>query len=164
MKLESKPAANMLLYVVVTAVGLLLMYLARDFGHGDNNVLCGFLLGCMLAGVGIMAMAVGESRTVELDERQQRIVLEIRRRIGGSRRFDIRFSDISGFNIGMMGKGSSGTRHYDIVVMLGCGKEIYLFGGCVFEGRMSREWIEGIRQRFVQALGRQREKSVECME
>jgi hypothetical protein len=59
MKLESKPAANILLYVVVIGVGLLLMYLARDFRHGDSNVLCGFLLGCMLAGVGIMAMAVG---------------------------------------------------------------------------------------------------------
>ena len=154
MKLESKPAVNMLLYIVVTGVGLLLMYLTRDFRHGDSNVLCGFLLGCMLAGVGIMAMAVGEGRTVELDERQQRIVLVIRRRIGGSRRFDIPFCDISGFDIGMMGKGSSGTRHYDIVVRLGSGKEIYLFGGCVFEGRMNREWVEGIRQRFEQALGR----------
>lgn len=154
MKLESKPAANMLLYVVVTGAGLLLMYLARDFSSGGANVLCGFLLGCMLAGVGVMAMAVGEARTVELDERQRRIVLEIRRRIGGSRRFVIPFSEISGFGIGMLGKASSGTRHYDVVVRLGSGKEIYLFGGCVFEGRMNRAWAEGIRQHFEQALGR----------
>ncbi len=154
MKLESKPAGNMVLYIVVSGAGFLLMYLARGFSHGDSNVLCGFLLGCMLAGVGLMAMAVGEARTVELDERQQRIVLEIRRRVGGTRQFVIPFREISSFGIGMMGKASAGSRYYDVVVRLGNGKEIYLFGGCVFEGRMSREWAEGIRQHFEEALGR----------
>jgi hypothetical protein len=154
MKLESKPARNMLLYVVVSGAGFLLMYLARGGSHGDSNVLCGFLLGCMLAGVGLMAMAAGEARTVELDEVQKRIVLEIRRRIGGSRRFVIPFREISGFGIGMLGRASSGTRYYDVVVRLGSGKEIYLFGGCVFAGRMNREWAEGIRRRFEEALGR----------
>lgn len=154
MKLESKPAANMLMYVAISAVGFLLMYLARDFSHGDSNVLCGFLLGCMLAGVGVMAMAVGESRTVELDERRSRVVLEIRRRVGGNRQIIIPLQDIDGFCVGMQGKASAGSRFYDVVVRLNSGKEIYLFGDCVFEGRMSREWAEGIRQSFEKALGR----------
>jgi hypothetical protein len=154
MKLESKPAANILLYVVVTGAGLLLMYLARDFRHGDSNVLYGFLLGCMLAGVGVMAMVVGESRTVELDERHSRIVLNVSRRYGGCRHIVIPFGDIKDFGIGMQGKASAGSRFYDVVVGLNSGKEIHLFGGCVFEGRMSREWVEGVRQRFEQALGR----------
>lgn len=38
MKLESKPVANMLLYVVSIAISLLLMYLARDFSTGGSNV------------------------------------------------------------------------------------------------------------------------------
>lgn len=154
MKLESKPAVNMLLYVVITAVGFLLMYLARDFSHGGTNVLCGFLLGCMLSGIGIMAMVVGESRTVELDERQKRIVLDVRRRAGGGRQIIIPFGDIKGLGIGMQGKASAGSRFYDVVVRLNNGREIYLFGGCVFEGRMSREWAEGVRRSFEQALGR----------
>jgi hypothetical protein len=39
-----------------------------------------------------------------------------------------------------------------VVVRLKSGEEIYLFGGCVFEGRMSREWAEGIRRSFEQAI------------
>lgn len=155
MRLESKPTVNMLLYIVTSAVGLILMYLARDFSHGGTNVLCGFLLGCMLAVIGVMAMVLGESRTIELDEQQKRIVLEVRRRIGSSRTIVIPFRDINNIGIGMQGKASSGTRHYDVVIRLGDGKEIYLFGGCVFEGRMSREWTEVLRQRFETALGRE---------
>lgn len=154
MKLESKPAANMLLYVVISVVGFLLMYLARDFIHGGTNVLCGFLLGCMLLGIGIMAMVVGESRTVELDERRKRIVLDVKRRVGGGRQFIMPFSDIKGFGIGMQGKASAGSRLYDVVVRLHSGKEIYLFGGCVFEGRLSREWVEGVRGEFESAVDR----------
>jgi hypothetical protein len=152
MKLESKPAANMLLYVVIVVVGFLLMYLARDFSHAGSNVLCGFLLGCMLSGLGVLGMAVGESRTVELDERRKWIVLNVRRRVGGGRQIVIPFSDIKGFGIGMQGKASAGSRYYDVVVRLKSGEEIYLFGGCVFEGRMSREWAEGIRRSFEQAI------------
>ncbi|MDA8428384.1 MAG: hypothetical protein M0T70_03920 [Geobacteraceae bacterium] len=154
MKLESKPAANMLLYVVIIVIGFLLMYLARDFSHAGTNVLCGFLLGGMLSGIGIMAMVAGESRTVELDERRDRIVLDVRRRFGGGRQIIIPFSDIKGFGIGVQGKDSAGSRFYDVVVRLNNGKEIYLFGGCVFEGRMSREWVEGIRGKFESTLGR----------
>ncbi len=154
MKLESKPAANMLLYVVIIVVGFLLMYLARDFSHGGTNVLCGFLLGCLLFGIGSMAMVVGESRAVELDERRKRVVLDVRRRVSGGRQIIIPFGDIKGFGIGMQGKASAGSRFYDVVVRLNSGKEIYLFGGCVFEGRMSREWVEGIRGEFESALGR----------
>ena len=152
MRLESKPAANMLMYVVMIILGLLLMYLARDFSHGGSNVLCGFLLGCLLAAVGIMALVVGESRTIELDERQKRIVLDVRRRVGAGRQIIIPFSDIKGFGIGTQGKASSGSRFYDVVVRLNSGREIYLFGGCVFEGRMSRERVEGLRHSLQQAV------------
>lgn len=152
MILESKPDANLLLYGAVIAAGALLMYLARDFRGGGNNVLCGFLLGCMLTGIGLAALAVGESRRVELDEGRRRIVLDVSRRIGGSRQVVIPFQRISGFTIGMQGKPAAGSRYFDLVVNLRDGSELYLFGGCVFDGRMSRSWIEGIRQRFEQAL------------
>lgn len=152
MKLESKPAAMLALYIAVVAVGLLLMWLARGFSHGGSNVMAGFLLGCMLAGLGALAMLVGESRTIELDERRRRIVLDVRRRVGGNRRIEIPFGDIREFAVGMQGKASSGTRYYDLVVRLKNGKEMHLFGGCVFEGRMDRGWIDGLRVRFERAV------------
>jgi hypothetical protein len=104
MKFESKPAANMLLYVVIIVVGFLLMYLARDFSHAGSNVLCGFLLGCMLSGLGVLGMAVGESRTVELDERRKWIVLDVRRRVGGGGRLLSRSVISRGSGSGCRGK------------------------------------------------------------
>jgi len=152
MKLESKPAAMQAMYAVTIAVGLLLMWLARDFSHAGTNVTAGFLLGCMLFGLGVLALVVGESRTIELDEQRRRIVLEVRRRVGGSRRVEIPFAEIRELGIGLQGRPSSGTRYYDLVVRLRSGKDIHLFGGCVFEGRMSRQWIDGLKARFEKAI------------
>ncbi len=50
---------------------------------------------------------------------------------------------------------SNGSRYYDLVVTLGSGKEIFLFGGCVFEGRMNREKMEDLRERIEQSIGMQ---------
>jgi hypothetical protein len=152
MKLESKPVAMLALYLVTIAVGLLLMWLARDFAHAGSNVMAAFLLGCMLSGLGVLALLVGESRTIELDERRRRIVLDVRRRVGAGRRIEIPFTEIMGLAIGLQGKASSGTRYYDLMVRLKSGTEIYLFGGCVFEGRMSRQWIDDLKSRFEKAI------------
>lgn len=154
MKLESKPVTNTLLYLLTIGIGLVLMYLARDFSHAGTNVLAGFLLGCMLFGLGVLGLLIGETRTVELDERRKRIVLAVTRRIGGSRQVIIPFGEIRSLGIGMQGKASSGSRFYDLVVTLKNGKEVYLFGGCVFEGRMSREWVEGLKRQFEMAVER----------
>lgn len=154
MKLESKPATNTLLYLLTIGIGLVLMYLARDYSHGGTNVLSGFLLGCMLFGLGALGLLIGETRTVELDERRKRIVLAVTRRIGGSRQVVMPFGEIGRLGIGMQGRATSGSRFYDLVVTLKNGKEVYLFGGCVFEGRMSREWVEGLKRQFEMAMER----------
>jgi zinc transporter ZupT len=153
MKLESQPAANTLLYIATIVIGLALMFLARDFSHGGTNVLAGFFLGCMLFVLGLLGMLIGETRTVELDERRKRIVLSITRRVGGCRQVVIPFSEVRNMGIGMQGKVTSGSRFYDLVLTTTNGKEIYLFGGCVFEGRMSREWVESLKKRFEKAVG-----------
>ncbi|MDD2499743.1 MAG: hypothetical protein PHN92_02865 [Geobacter sp.] len=154
MKLESQPASNTLLYVVTIVVGLVLMFLARDFSHAGTNVLSGFLLGCMLFGLGVLGMLIGETRSVELDEQHKRVVLDVKRRVGGSRQVVIPFGEIRSLGIGMQGKASSGSRFYDLVITSKNGKEVYLFGGCVFEGRMSRDWIENLKRQFEMAIER----------
>jgi hypothetical protein len=164
MKFESKPAANLLLYIVIIIVGVTLMVLAGDFRNGGSNVLCGFILGCLLSGLGIIGLVIGESRSVELDVRRKRIVLDIRRRVGGSRQIIIPFADIRKFGIGLQGRASAGTRYYDVVVNLYSGAEISLFGGCVFDGRMSRDWIEGIKRNFEQALDTSKNSNVDAQE
>lgn len=158
MRLESKPVANQLLYVLIVAVGALLMFLARDFRQGGSNVLCGFLLGGLLFVVGLLALIIAESRIVELDEQRNRIMLDIKRRIGGSRQVIIPFSEILEIGILMQGKASAGSRFYDVQVKCKGGRNITLFGGCVFEGRMSREWAEGIRHTLETAVVKKRNR------
>jgi hypothetical protein len=153
MTLESKAAPMAALYVAGLAVGLLLMYLARDFTLARSNTLAGFLLGALIAGLSLAAMVVGESRRVELDVPGRRIVLEITRRWGGAKVLVFPFADIQEITIGRMGSRSEGSVYYDLVVRRRDGREVYLFGGCVFEGRMSREWIEDLRATFTRALG-----------
>lgn len=149
--MQSKAAANLGLYLASIAVGLLLIWLTRDLGHAGTNQKAGFLLGCLLFVLGAIALVIGESRTVELDERHRMIILDARRRIGGNRRIEIPFSDIRGFSIGRQGDSSDGSVYYDLVVNLNNDKEICLFGGCVFEGRMDRKWMENLRARFKKA-------------
>jgi len=152
MRLESKPAAMLALYLVMIAIGMLLMWLARDFSQAGTNVMAGFLLGSMLFGLGVLALLVGESRTIELDEQRRRILLDVSRRIGGNKRIEIPFSDVRELCIGLQGKASSGSRFYDLIVRLKSGKDIHLFGGCVFEGRMNRQWIDDLKERFEKAI------------
>ena len=153
MKLESQPMTNTMLYLITVLVGGLLMFLARDFLHGGSNLLSGFLLGCMLAVLGLLGFIIAETRTIELDERRKRIVLDVQRRIGGNRHISMPFSEVKSFGVGMQGKLTSGTRYYDLVVHLKSGKEVYLMGGCAFEGRMSRDWIDSLKLRFENAMG-----------
>lgn len=153
MKLESQPTSNTMLYLITIVVGALLMFLARDFQHGGSNQLSGFLLGSMLVVLGGLGFVIAETRTIELDERRKRIVLDVQRRIGGNRHISIPFSEIRAFGVGMQGKMTSGTRYYDLVVHLKSGKEVYLMGGCVFEGRMNRDWIDSLRLHFENAAG-----------
>jgi hypothetical protein len=153
MRLESKAEPALAMYLAAIAVGALLMIGFRDFSQAGTNALAGFLLGCMLAGLGAAALIVGESRSVELDGERRRIVLEVKRRLGGNRRIVIRFAEVRGFGIGLQGKLSSGTRYYDLIVRTTDGRELALFGGCVFEGRMDRAWIDGLRREFEAAVG-----------
>lgn len=153
MKLESRPVGNLALNLGALVAGALLMWLARDFRHGGSNELAGFLLGCLLFGLGAASFAIGESRTVELDERNKKIVLQVRRRIGSCRRVEIPFRCITGVGVAALGSTSDGSRYYDLVISQNTGRDIHLFGGCVFEGRMSRDWIDGLRSHFQHVIG-----------
>lgn len=132
------------------------MWAARDFSHADSNVRAGFMLGVLLAVIGLIALVVDESRRIEWDEREGHILLDVRRRVGGNRRVEIPFSQVGAVLIGAQGKSSSGTRYYDLVVKLTSGKEISLFGGCVIEGRMNRSQVEQWRQRLEAVVQRAR--------
>lgn len=153
MVLESKPAPMLAMYVGGSLAGALLMYLARGFTSIRSNEFAGFLLGCLLLGLSAAALLVGEGRRVELDEAGRRVILEITRRWGARRRIEIQAAGIRDIAIGALGERSGGSRYYDLVVMMRDGRELHLFGGCVFEGRMDRDRVEALRETFREALG-----------
>jgi len=152
MVLESKPAPMMLMYAGGIAVGALIMYLARDYSSARSNEFAGFLLGCMVLGLSLVALVLGESRRVELDEAGRRVILDVCWRWGRRKRLVIPFADIRDFGIGALGSATDGSRYYDIVVNHRDGREIHLFGGCAFEGRLDRDRIEGLRDTFSRAV------------
>ena len=152
MILESRKLPMLLLHLIGAAAGLALMYLARGFTWGvRSNEFAGFLLGCLILGISLAAMAVGESRRVELDEAGQQVILEVTSRFG-RKRLVFPFADIQDIHLGRQGAASEGSVYYDLVLQGRDGRETHLFGGCVFEGRMSRDWVEGLRGRFLGAL------------
>ena len=153
MILESRKAPMQAMYVAGAAVGLLLMYLARGWASVRSNEFAGFALGCLIFGVSLAALVVGESRRVELDEAGRRVVLDVTRRWGRGRRIVIHAAEIRDLSVGALGDRSDGSRYYDLVVHHRDGREIHLFGGCVFEGRMDRDWVEGLRETFRRVLG-----------
>ncbi|MFN8611707.1 MAG: hypothetical protein U0931_29450 [Vulcanimicrobiota bacterium] len=150
MKFQSQPYANLALNLVLTFLGGGIMWAARDFSHADSNARAGFLLGVLLAVIGVLALIVDESRRVEWDENQ--ILLDVRRRVGGNRQLQIPLREVGSVTLGAQGKSSSGTRYYDLVVKLNSGREIPLFGGCAVEGRMNRSQVEQWRQRLESAV------------
>jgi hypothetical protein len=150
--LESKAGQTLLLAVVSAAAGLLLMYLARDYGSIRSNEGAGFLLGAMLFLIGAAGVAIRERRRVVLDEERRQIVLEITRSLGGNQRIVISFERVAGIGVALQGDRSSGSRYYDLIVQTRRGEEIHLFGGCAFEGRMDRVRMDELRRRFEQAV------------
>jgi hypothetical protein len=152
LNLQSKPELNLLMSIGVLLMGAPLFWLGRTYtGYGDNRF-AAFALGCLLLILGLMALVMGETRSIELDVERKRIVLDIKRRIGGCRQVVIPFQAIEKFTILRMGTSSNLSVYYDLGVVQRSGKTVYLFGGCAFDGRMSSEWIEGLRIQFEQVV------------
>ncbi len=151
MKLRSQPARNFALNLTLMVVGALLIYLCRQ--HADTNTWAGLLLGCLLLLLGLVALLIHETREIELDTRRRMLVLDVHRRVGGDRRLSIPFSDIVSIGIGALGSRSEGSVYHDLVLHTRAGKDIYLMGGCTFEGRMNRDRMEALREEFEGLLG-----------
>ena len=154
MVLQSKPGRTLLLAAVCTTLGLVLLVGFRDYPRWDSNAFAGFMLGAMLFGLGVAGLAIRETRRIELDDGRRQIVLEVTRRLGANRRIVIPFAQITGFGIDLQGKPAAGTRYYDLTVQTSDGREIHLMGGCVFDGRMDRAWIDDLRRRFELAVAK----------
>lgn len=148
MQLRSQPRRNVAMGGASVAVGALLVYLGRH--HADTNAWAGFLLGWLMLLLGLAGLLVHETRQIELDPRRRLLVLDVQRRLGGNRRVVIPFAHIDSIDVSVFGSRDEGSVYYDLVVRTQEGKNVYLMGGCVFEGRMNRDHMERLRDQFLQ--------------
>ncbi len=152
MVLESQRAPMTLLQLAALAVGALLLVLGRPQGTWPPTPgTAGFLLGALVFGLGAVALVLGEARRVEVGPAGVRLVVTWRG--GRVRRVDIPVADIRDLALSGLGDATDGTRAYDLVVLCRDGREVHLFGGCAFEGRLDRDRLEGLRQEARQILG-----------
>jgi hypothetical protein len=149
---RSRPGTQLAIAIGATVVGLLLMYGARGFQAGGQNVLAGFLLGVMLLLIGIAAAVVSGPQTVTVDPRIRRIEVADSY-VLGTRQRSIAFSEVREVSIGFLGKSSNYVRTYYLVLHLVDGHEYPLFApGRFYEGASDRSVVEGWRQRLEEYL------------
>jgi hypothetical protein len=131
------------------AVGLA-MTLAFDhtFRGGVSDSNAGFLLGLLLLGIGIAGLVFQGSQTVVVDSAARAVVIEDRTLLGAKRRI-IPFREISGVQIGRLGKKSNFAVTYYLDLLLQNGERYPLFApGRFYEGASDRSVVEGWRSRL----------------
>lgn len=153
---RSRPSLQLFATAGALVVGLVLMWLARDFRTGGENVLAGFGLGVLLAVIGAWGMFTTGLQTVTVDPRVHRIDIDDLT-ILGPRHTSITFAQVSRVSIGYIGKKSNAVQTYYLVLHLADGREFPLFApGRFFEGASSRGTVEGWRDRLEGYLGASR--------
>jgi hypothetical protein len=128
--------------------GLALMVGFRDY-HGDSNMLAGFLLGVLLLVIGSAGLLVGGTQTALVDRALRRIAVEDKKMLGGSKRREIGFGEVTGLSIGYLGKKSNFVQTYYLVLKLTNGREYPLFApGRFFPRASDRSTVESWRRRL----------------
>jgi hypothetical protein len=145
---QSRRGRQTALAIGSIAVGLVMMFGFRDY-HGDSNILAGFLLGALLLVIGAAGLLVSGTQTVVVDPVLRRIVVEDKTVLGGAKRREIAFGEVSGVPIGYLGKKSTFVQTYYLVLKLTNGQEYSLFApGRFYPGANSRDTVETWRQRL----------------
>lgn len=132
------------------AIGLVLIVSCRHLVRVDTGSFAGFLLGLLLPFVGILAFVAGGKRTIVVDPKTRRIVIEETNRFGTKRR-SIEFSNIADTHVGYIGKNP--TYVYCLALKLRNGERYSLFPpGYFFDGGSDRSSMERRQLRLEEYL------------
>ena len=129
-------------------VGLVLAVGFRGFHSVKEDAFAGFLLGLLLAVIGLAGLVFSGWQTITIDPRSRRIDV-VDSLLVGRRTRSIGFDSVGSVGIGYLGKRSNYVRNYYLVLHLREGKEYALFApGRFYEGASSRATVEGWRERL----------------
>ena len=151
---ENNPPKQIALSIGCTLVGLLLIYLCRDFGGSfDSNTFAGLLLGVLLLVIGVFAGVSTGKQTIIVDPDARRIVIRDNGLFGNKSR-TILFREIAHVGIGFIGKKLSGVSFYFLLLKLHNGKEYSLFApGRFYDGSSDRLTVEEWKERLEKYIG-----------
>lgn len=155
MVLQSCAQDNLLLNLAGTALGAVLVLAAVDGDIQSSNELAAVILGSGIALISLAALAIMETRRIEVDLENRVIRLDIERNMGLSKYIVVPFDDITGVSLGRQGSRSSRSVFYDLVIIRRTQRDLPLMGGCVFVGRMDRIRMNSYRHQILEAIGRE---------
>jgi hypothetical protein len=133
-----------------SVIGLILIARCHDFIRMDTGRFAGLLLGILLLFIGALALLLGGNRTIIVDPRARRIVIEDTNRFRKKHR-SIVFGDIIDTHIGFLGKFP--THIYYLVLKLRSGEQFSLFPpGYFFDGGSDKSSMERRKLRLEEYL------------
>lgn len=150
-KSESSPWKQAMLSAGVFVVGLILIFLTRNFDEMADvaNGRAGFYLGILLAASGLIGAMVGCKKQVTTVDPVTRAITVESTGIFGKKMKQIRFDEIEDISIGRLGKSSNFVVSYHLVLKLRGGGTYPLFpAGYFYEGAYDRTAVEEKRERL----------------
>ena len=145
---QSSRAKQTALAAGCLAVGAVIMVALRGSMDPGTDAFAAFLLGVLLAVLGVAGLLVSGKQTTVVDPMRRRITIEDASWLRTKTR-TIPFAEIAGISIGYLGKKSNFVSSYHLVLKLRSGEEYALFGpGRFYPGASSRPTVEGWRRRL----------------
>jgi hypothetical protein len=145
---QSNSGKQVLISVVCAITGMALLIGFRNFNSADSNTLAGFLLGLLLLIIGIPGILFPGNQTVIVDQNSRSITIKDINCFRTKKR-SIPFNDITGINIGALGKRSNLVMQYYLVLKLTSGENYSLFSpGLFYKGASDRSTVAGWKQRL----------------
>lgn len=150
---RSNPARQIWIASGCSIIGLILIAGYHDFIRTDTGSFAGFLLGIFLLFIGALALLLGGKRTIIVDPKARRILIEDANRFRKNHR-SVAFSDIIDTHISFLGKYP--THIYYLVLKLRNGEKLPLFPpGYIFDGGSDKPSMERRKLRLEEYLNQQ---------
>ena len=147
---RSNPAGQMWIATGCSVIGLILIVGCHDYIRTDMGRFAGLLLGFLLLFIGALALLLGGKRTIIVDQKARRIVIEDTNRFRKKHR-SVAFSDIIDTHISFLGKYP--THIYYLVLQLRSGERFPLFRpGYFFDGGSDKQSMERHKLRLEEYL------------
>ncbi|MFN8673320.1 MAG: hypothetical protein U0457_14710 [Candidatus Sericytochromatia bacterium] len=150
--LESNYQKQFLISFLLLGVGLILIFLCKNFSFSEiNEIFSGFILGVLISIISFFSLIFVGKRKIIIDKKNKNITFITQNRFKEDIT-NIKFNDISDMSIIELGDNEGGSIHYDIEIKLKKAKSINLFSGYFFDGMYSKLEIEALKDRLKKGL------------